>query len=93
MKPEVLDKFDADEWAEVYSDATGVDPNLIVSDKQVAIIRDARNKAQAAQAQAAAAEQASKAAKNLATSPAGGGSVLDMMNQFSGYNSPSPTEA
>jgi hypothetical protein len=93
MKPDVLDKFDSDKWAEGYSDMLGVDPNLIVSDKQVAIIRDARNKAQAAQQQAAAIEQASKAAKNLATSPSGGGNVLgDMMNQFSGYNSPSAQE-
>jgi hypothetical protein len=93
MKPDVLDKFDADKWAEGYSDMLGVDPNMIVSGDKVAIIRDARNKAQAAQAQAATMEQATKAAKNLATSPTGEPNALqDMMNQFSGYGSPSAVE-
>jgi hypothetical protein len=94
MKPDVLDKFDSDKYAEVYSDMLGVDPNLIVADDKVAIVRDARNKAQAAQAQAAAVEQASKAARNLGATPTGGGSnaAQDMINQFAGYGSPSGVE-
>lgn len=94
MKPDVLDKFDSDRWAEAYSDMLGVDPNLIIAGDKVAMIRDARNKAQAAQQQAAIAEQASKSAKNLGTTPtSGGGNVLqDMMNQYSGYGSPSGVE-
>lgn len=94
MKQDVLDKFDADKWAEVYSDMLGVDPNLIIAGDKVAMIREARNKAQAAQQQAAIAEQASKSAKNLGTTPtSGGGNVLqDMMNQYSGYGSPSGVE-
>ena len=95
FKPDVLDKFDADQWADAYSDMLGVDPNLIIADKQVAIVRDARAKAQAAQAQAASMQQQSQTVKNLAQSPSGPGqqTVLnDMMNQFSGYGSPSPTE-
>lgn len=90
MKPEVLDKFDSDSWADAYSDMLGVDPNMIVSDKQVAIIRDARNKAQAAAQQSAAMEQQSKTAKNLAGSPTAGqpNALQDLMSQYSGYNSP-----
>lgn len=94
MKPEVLDKFDSDKWADSYSDMLGVDPSLIVADDKVALLRDARNKAQAAQQQAAVAEQQSKTAKNLASSPTGGApnALQDMMNQFSGYGSPSGAE-
>ena len=95
MKPEVLDNFDTDQWADTYSDMLGVDPKLIVAGPQVAMIRQARAKAQAAQAQAAAMQQQSQTAKNLATSPTQGGAsngLQDMMNQFSGYGSPSGTE-
>jgi hypothetical protein len=94
MKPDVLDKFDSDKWAESYSDMLGVDPNLIVADDKVALVRDARNKAQAAAQQAATMEQASKAAKNLGSTPTGGApnALQDMMNQFSGYGSPSGVE-
>jgi hypothetical protein len=91
MKPEVLDKFDSDAWADVYSDSLGVDPNLIVASDQVAIIRQTRAAAQAAQQKIAAAEQASNAVKNFsqagAAQPGGpqqGGNVMDM---FSGYQS------
>lgn len=95
MKPEVLDNFDPDQWADTYSDMLGVDPKLIVSSDQVAAIRDARQKAQAAQAKAAAMQQQSQTAKNLAQAPTGGGqpnALQDMMNQFSGYGSPSGAE-
>jgi hypothetical protein len=95
MKPEVLDNFDPDEWAGVYSDMLGVDPKLIVGSQQVAMIRQARAKAQAAQAQTAAQQQQSQTVKNLAQSPTAGGQsngLQDMLNQFSGYGSPSGTE-
>ena len=95
MKPDVLDKFDSDVWADSYSDMLGVDPNLIVAGKQVAIIRDARNKAMAAKEQAAMMEQQSATAKNLAQSPTGSGeqnALMDVMNQFSGYSNPSPSQ-
>lgn len=87
MKPEVLDKFDSDAWADAYSDMLGVDPKLIVASDQVAVIRQKRAQAQAAQAQAAAAEQMSNTAKNLGTvQTAGpGNAAQDLMSQFSGY--------
>ena len=36
MKPEVLDKFDADSWSDEYADMLGVDPSLIIPGQQVA---------------------------------------------------------
>jgi hypothetical protein len=72
----------------------GVDPSLIVADKQVAVIRQARAQAMAAKEQVAAMQQQSEVAKNLASSPTGGNSnaLMDVMNQFSGYGSPSPSQ-
>ncbi len=86
LKPEVLDNFDPDQWADTYSDMLGVNPKLIVPTDQVAAMRAAKAKAQAAQAQAAAMQQQSQTAKNLAQAPTQGGqsnSLQDMMNQFS----------
>ena len=94
MKPDVLDKFDADRWAESYSDMLGVDPNMIVADKQVAIVRDARNKAMAAEAQAKTMAQQSQTVKNMAQAPTGPmqqNALTDVMSMFSGYNSPPAT--
>jgi hypothetical protein len=90
MKPDVLDKFDADSWADVYSDSLGVDPRLIVGTDQVAVVRQQRAQAQAAQAKIAAAEQAGAAAKNFAQAGAAaqpGGGNTNVMDMFSGYQS------
>lgn len=85
-KPEVLDKFDADAWADVYSDQLGVDPSLIIANDKVAVIRQQRAQAQAAQAQSAMMEQQSKTAKNLGQTPVnGGGSAYDQMQNLTGY--------
>jgi len=95
MKPEILDKFDSDQWADIYSDMLGVDPSLIIADKNVAMIRDSRNKALAAKEQMAAMSQQAQTAKNLAASPTGPGQqngLTDVMNMFSGYGSPSAVE-
>jgi hypothetical protein len=84
-KPSVLDKFDEDKWSEIYSDMLGVDPELIVSSDEVAIVRKARaDQMQAQQAMMAVAEGA-KAGKDMAAAKAQdptGGNVVDM---FSGY--------
>lgn len=94
FKPDVLDKFNSDEWVDSYSDMLGVDPRLIVASDQVAIIRDSRAKAQAAQAQAEAMKVQSETARNFASAPTGGqpNALMDIMNQFSGYGSPSPMQ-
>lgn len=94
FKPEVLDKFDTDQWADVYADMLGVDPKLIVASDKVAILRLERSKAQAAQAQMESLKNVSETARNLGTVQTGPDSnaAMDIMNQFSGYNSPSPMQ-
>lgn len=99
MKPDVLDKFDSDAWADVYSDSLGIDPKLVLANDQVAVIRQTRQAAEAAQQKLAAAQQVSQVAKNAAQAGAQGGAPgagpgpgSDVMNMFSGYQSPAPTE-
>lgn len=76
LKPEVLDKFDADEWADVYSDMLGVEPTLIVSDDKVALIRKQRAAAAQQAQQAAMANSAADTANKLANSPTAGNNML-----------------
>lgn len=89
MKPDVLDKFDSDAWADAYSDMLGIDPKLVLANDQVAMVRQSREQAQAAQAKVAAAQQASAATKNFAQAAAaaapGGGAAQSPINMFSGY--------
>ena len=95
MRPDVLDKFDQDQWADAYSDMLGVDPKLIVASDQVALLRQQRNAAMAAKEQAAMAQQQAATVKNLATSPTGPANpsaLTDIMGMFSGYQSPTPIE-
>lgn len=95
FKPDVLDKFDSDQWADAYADMLGVDPKIIVPSDKVALIRKARNEAQAAQAQIESMKTASEAARNLGATPTGMGTnaAMDIMGQFSGYNSPTPLQS
>lgn len=88
MKPEVLDKFDADEWADRYSDMLGVDPEMIVGSDKVALIR--QQKAEMAQQamQSQQQEQQAATAQKLAQVPTQGGAsnaASDVINQFQGY--------
>lgn len=93
FKPDVLDKFNSDEWADAYSDMLGVDPKLIIPNDKVAVIRQERAKAQAAAAQAATMQQAAETTKTLSQADTSGQNGLtDVMNMFSGYNSPSAVE-
>jgi len=93
FKPDVLDKFNSDEWADAYSDMLGVDPKLIIPNDKVALIRQERAKAQAAAAQAQAMQQGAQTARDLSQADTSGQNGLtDVMNMFSGYNSPSAVE-
>jgi len=87
FKPEVLDKFDADAWADRYSDMLGVDPELVVGSDKVALIRQQRQKQQQAAMANQMLNQAADTAQKLGNTPAPRqdnalGSVTDM---FSGY--------
>ena len=86
VRPEVLDKFDPDRWADVYADALGIDPQLIVPGEQVALIRQQRAQAQQQAQQAQAMEQMAGAAQKLGSvDTAQPNALTDVMSAFSGY--------
>lgn len=76
MKPDVLDKLDADKLVDHYADALGVDPELIVPGEQVALIRQQRAALQQQQAQAALMNQGADTAQKLAQAKTGDPSAL-----------------
>ena len=89
IKPDVLDKFNADEWADAYSDMLGVDPKMIVANENVAVIREARNAAAAERAQQEQMMQSAVVAKDLAAAKTQEPSALtNVIDMFSGYNTP-----
>ncbi len=89
FKPDVLDKFDQDEWADQYSDMLGVDPQLIVPSDKVALIRKQRAQQQAQAQQAALAQSQAQTAQTLANAPTQGGNsnaLQDVMSNLTGYS-------
>jgi hypothetical protein len=93
IKPEVLDKFDADRWVDNYADQIGVDPELIVGKEEVALVRKARADQQAAQQAAAQAQQAAESMGKLggvATQNGASNAGADIMGGLMGYGSPAP---
>lgn len=86
FKPDVLDKFNADEWVDRYSDMLGVDPSLIVADKDVAIIRQQRAVQQQSAAMAATANSAADTTQKLANADTSGNNALTgIMQNLTGY--------
>lgn len=85
FKPEIGDKFDADYWVDYYADALGIDPRLIVSSDQVALIRQQRAQAQQQQAQMDQMQQLSEMSKNLKGQQPETATNAEIMNQFAGY--------
>lgn len=85
MKQEVLDKFNADRWADTYADSLGIDAQLIVPDKEVATLREARAQAQAQQAQLEQAQQAASTMKDVAQAQIDPMQPQDINNLFAGY--------
>jgi hypothetical protein len=93
MKPDVLDKFDSDKWADAYGDMLGVDPDLIVASEDVAIVRQQRAQAQQQAAQLESAERQAAAAQKLGTVKTDQrNAATDILNLFSGYQAPSGVE-
>lgn len=91
LKPEVLDNIDVDHYAEAYADALGIDPEMLVPGRKVALVRKARADAQAKAQQAQASNMQADTAKKLAQAQTRGGqsSMLDdVINQFQGYGAP-----
>ncbi|SPA25892.1 putative phage head-tail connector protein (P21) [Cupriavidus taiwanensis] len=89
MKPEALDKLDADEAVDLYADQLGVDPRMIVGNERVALIRQQRAQAQQAAAMAEMANSMSQTAANLGgIDTAQPNGLTDLMNLTSGYSLP-----
>jgi Bacteriophage head to tail connecting protein len=87
FKPDVLDKFDSDKWADAYADMLGVDPDIVVPGEQVALIRQQRAEAQAQANQAAAMQQQAETVSKLANAQTSKPSALtNVIEMFSGYN-------
>ena len=86
LKPDVLDKLDADRWADAYADMLGIDPELIVPGEKVALIRESRAQAQAQQAQAEQMAQAAASVQKLSAADTSSQNALtDITRNFSGY--------
>jgi hypothetical protein len=86
LKPEVVDKLDADQLVDRYADMLGVDPSLIVADEKVALVRQDRAKQQQAAQNAAMAPVLAGTAKDLASADTSGKNALtDAINMFQGY--------
>ena len=93
MKPDVLDKFDSDAWADAYADMLGVDPKLIVAGEKGS--KDTTTKSRSTTTMAQTRTQQIKMVDNAAklnNAKTAGHLCMDVLNQFSGYNSPSPLE-
>lgn len=88
-KPDVLDKFNADKWVDIYSESLGVDPELIVGDDKVAILRKDRAARMAAAQAAQNAQVGADAANKLGNTPTQGKNALtDIMGGLTGYSTP-----
>lgn len=85
----IWDKLDTDQIVDAYADMLGTDPNLIVGDEKVAIIRQGRAQQQAAMQKAAMAQAGAETAKTMSETDTGGENALtDLMGQFQGYSIP-----
>lgn len=86
FKPEVLDRFDQDKWADIYSDSLGLDPSIIVPQEKVDALRQQRAEAAARQQQAEAMQQGADTAATLAkANTAAPNALTDVTRAFSGY--------
>lgn len=88
-QPTAVDKLAVDPIIDTVSDMLGIDPDLIVADDKVAIVRKKRDAAMAAQAQMAAAQQMAATAKDAAAAPTDEKNALtDVTSRLTGYSTP-----
>lgn len=86
IKPAALDKIDEDKAVDTYADQLGVDPELIVADEKVALVRQKRAEDAQAMQQAEQVQQTANVANTLGNTPRGDQTALDdVMDMFSGY--------
>lgn len=87
-RPEVLDKIDFDQVVDDYAEMYGVNPEIIIPDKDVAAIREARAKQMAAQQAAAAAPALVDTAKTASEIDPDG--MRSVMQSLQGYDTVTP---
>jgi hypothetical protein len=91
FKPDVLDKFDSDQWADAYADMLGVDPKLIVANDKIAIVRQQRAEQMQQQMQQNQQLQAAQTAKTASQADTSGKNALtDVMQGLTGYTTGAP---
>ncbi len=84
-KPQVLDKLDGDAIVDYYADVFNIDPDLIVGNDQVAIIRQQRAAQQAKQQAMEAAPAAAQTAKTLGeTNVQGANAAVNALSSLGG---------
>lgn len=86
--PDVVDKVDSDQTADILGDIMSVPPGIVRTDDQVAQIRQAKAKQQAQAEKAQQMQQMSGAAKNLAQAPTDGDNALTRLMQTQGQQQP-----
>lgn len=95
-KTDVVDNFDADKSVQEYADMLGVNPDLIVPSEQVTLVRQQRAEQLRQQAALEQANMAADAAGKLGGiqtgAAAGENAASDILNLFSGYQTPSAVE-
>ena len=86
VRPDILDKLDADQTIDEYADMLGAPPSIIISDDDVAATRSARAKKQQAAEQAeqfatvaGGAKDGANAAAVLAQADASGGNIIEQL--------------
>jgi hypothetical protein len=83
--PETLDKIDADQLIDVYSDLTSIPPGIVRSDEDVAVIRQQRAQAQQQAMQAQQMQMAAQSAQTLSqTDTQGENGLTDLMRAVRG---------
>lgn len=88
VKPEVLDKLDFDQIVDDYGNAYGVNPKILIPDDKVAVLRQQRAQAMQAQQAAATAPQVVDSAKTA--SEIDTGNLQDVLTSLQGYSNVSP---
>ena len=76
VRPDALDKFDADQYVDELADRLGVPPRIVVADEDVVAIREARERQAAQQAVPETVERLSGAAEKLSRAKMDEDSVL-----------------
>ena len=85
VRPDILDKLNPDQTIDEYANALGVSPKIIVSDEDVAAMRQQRDQQQQMMQNAQLGQAAAQGAKTLSETEVGGGAnALQMMLGTSG---------